>query len=324
MGLNRTFKSQFADRIVEFVQQKRALGFPYDGSEAILEKFDRFCLEHFPSEIILSKELCLAWAVRRETEGNNGFRNRVSPIREFAKYLIRIGEAAYIVPPDFTRRGPRPLPYIYSEEEVAAILRVFDEMKPRKGFPVRHFVIPAIIRLLYCCGLRPVEARRLKVTEVDLSIGKIYIRESKGHKDRIVMLGGDNIEYFRTYNGNVSCLLPGRDWFFPNSSDEIYTKEWLDKTFRIAREKAGITGESSNPPRPYDLRHTFATHRLYLWMKEGKNLDSMLPYLSTYMGHAQLSDTYYYIHLVPGQLKTMSGLDFSKYEALIPEVDDDE
>jgi integrase len=323
-GLNRTFKSRFAGRIADFVQQKRILGFPYDGSEAILEKFDRFCLARFPNETALTKDLCLAWAVRRETEGNNGFRNRVSPVREFAKFLIRTGETAYIVPPEFTRRGHRPLPYIYSEEEVAALLRVFDEMKPRKGFPVRHFVIPAIFRLLYCCGLRPAEARKLKVHDVDLNIGKIYIRESKGHKDRIVMLGSENVEYFRAYNENVSRKLPGREWFFPNSSDELYTKVWLDKTFRTARANAGITGESTNPPRPYDLRHTFATHRLYLWMKEGRNLDSMLPYLSTYMGHAQLSDTYYYIHLVPGQLKAMSGLDFSKYESLLPEVDDDE
>lgn len=50
----------------------------------------------------------------------------------------------------------------------------------------------------------------------------------------------------------------------------------------------------------------------------------MLPYLSAYMGHAQLSDTYYYIHLVPGQFEIMSGIDLSRYEVLLPEVDYDE
>jgi len=70
--------------------------------------------------------------------------------------------------------------------------------------------------------------------------------------------------------------------------------------------------------------HTFATHRLYLWLREGKDVTAMLPYLSAYMGHAQLSDTYYYIHLVPELFADMSGLDFSKYESLLPEVESDE
>ena len=72
------------------------------------------------------------------------------------------------------------------------------------------------------------------------------------------------------------------------------------------------------------LRLAFATHRLYRWMREGKDLNAMLPYLSAYMGHAQLSDTYYYIHLVPGLLEEMSGFAFSSAETFLPEVRADE
>lgn len=50
----------------------------------------------------------------------------------------------------------------------------------------------------------------------------------------------------------------------------------------------------------------------------------LTPYLSAYMGHAQLSDTYYYIHLVPGLLEEMSGFAFSSAEAFLPEVRADE
>lgn len=50
----------------------------------------------------------------------------------------------------------------------------------------------------------------------------------------------------------------------------------------------------------------------------------MLPYLSAYMGHAQLSDTHYYIHLVPGLFEEMSGFDFSFAELLLPEVKESE
>ena len=50
-------------------------------------------------------------------------------------------------------------------------------------------------------------------------------------------------------------------------------------------------------------------------------MNAMLPYLSAYMGHAQLSDTYYYIHLVPGLIEEMSGVAFSSSEILLPEVE---
>ena len=118
--------------------------------------------------------------------------------------------------------------------------------------------------------------------------------------------------------------MPGRQLFFPDSQDRLYTKRWIEKTFRIMWAKTEIPQSGANPTRIYDLRHSFATHRLYQWMREGKDLSAMLPYLSAYMGHAQLSDTYYYIHLVPEIFETMSGIDFSSYEKLLPEVETDE
>ena len=62
---------------------------------------------------------------------------------------------------------------------------------------------------------------------------------------------------------------------------------------------AGISGYGEIRPRLYDLRHTFATHRLYQWVKEGKDINACLAYLSEYMGHSNLESTAYYIHLLP-------------------------
>ena len=59
-------------------------------------------------------------------------------------------------------------------------------------------------------------------------------------------------------------------------------------------------------------------------MKEGKDIEAMIPYLSEYMGHAQLSDTYYYIHLAPDICKEMSGFEENEFDRLIPEVTDDD
>lgn len=322
--MTRVFKSHFAERIHGLIEQKNAVGFPYDESIRILWNFDCFCTERFPKETRLTQELCMAWAVRKDTEHNNAFRNRLMPVRELARYLNRIGEPAYVLSPDFAKKGPRYMPYIYSQEEIAIFWSVLDQIQPQDAFPIRHLVIPMIFRLIYCCGLRPVEARKLRVVNVDLGNGRINILESKGHKDRIVMMADDVAALCRQYHERACHLMPGRELFFPNSQGKLYTKKWIEKTFRIMWAKTGIQTSAVNPPRIYDFRHSFATHRLYLWLKEGKDVSAQLPYLSAYMGHAQLSDTHYYIHMVPELFESMSGLDFSKYEDLLPKVETDE
>ena len=319
-----TFKSRFATRIQEFIAQKNALGFGYLESSRLLRDFDRFCLTYFPDADSLTENLCLAWATKKDTEGNNTFRNRMMPVREFARYLNRNGETAYVLPPDIARKDTPYAPYIYTEAEILAIWDVLDHLIPRSGFPVRQFVIPAMVKLLYCCGLRPAEARRLRVGDVDMDKGRLNIMESKQHRSRIVMMTDDVAEMLSDCNTAVSAVMPDREPFFPNSEGGFYGKRGLEKTFRQTLMKAGIDGTGRRSPRLYDFRHTFATHRLYHWMREGKDLNAMLPYLSTYMGHAQLSDTYYYIHLVPGLLEEMSGFTFSSAEVFLPEVGNDE
>ncbi len=315
-----TFESCFASRIEDFIAQKNALGFGYLESSRLLRDFDRFCITHFPESNLLTEEICTAWAVKKDTEGNNTFRNRLMPVREFARYLNRSGESAYILPTDITPKAAPYAPYIYTEAEILAIWDVLDNLKPRSGYPVRHYMIPAMIKLLYCCGLRPAEARRLNICDVDLQKGRINILESKQHRSRIVMMADDVTRMLSEYDAAVSAAMPERKVFFPNSEGSYYGKRGMEKTFRQVLEKANITGAGRRAPRLYDFRHTFATHRLYHWMREGRDLNAMLPYLSTYMGHSQLSDTYYYIHLVPGLMEEMSGFDLSSAEALLPEV----
>lgn len=181
-----------------------------------------------------------------------------------------------------------------------------------------------MVKLMYCCGLRPAEARKLRVSDVDLEIGRLNIMESKKHGSRIVMMAEDVTQMLSDCSAIVASVMPEREPFFPNSEGGFYGKRGLEKTFRQVLKKAAITGTGRRSPRLYDFRHTFATHRLYRWMREGKDLNAMLPYLSAYMGHAQLSDTYYYIHLVPGLLEEMSGFAFSSAEAFLPEVRADE
>jgi len=314
------FKSGFAEMLRKFVEQKCTMGFSYDSNKWILNCFDEMCYARYPSANELTKNICNDWAVKKSTESGTSFRNRISPVREFAKFLIRNGEQAYVIPTDLAKKSARHLPYIYSKDEVVAIWEEFDKLSPISYLPTRHLVLPAIIRVLYCCGLRPIEACRLTPDDADLSCGKLFIRESKGHKDRIVMMADDVADYMRGYDNKVSKILPNRKWFFPGAYSDICNNRWLNTVFRDVRKKLDLCGINGSLPRLYDFRHTMATHRLYEWIHDGKDLNVMLPYLSAYMGHAQLSDTYYYIHLVPEQFQAMTGIDFSRFEELLPEV----
>jgi len=318
------FNSAFAPQLRDFVAQKKALGFLYNSEAKTLEGFDRLCCARVPDATELTREVCNLWAVKKPTENRTSFRNRISPVREFARFIIRNGGNAHIIPINMIRKSPRHQPYIYSKAEVSAIWREFDGIESTKAYPAKQAVLSAIVRVLYSCGLRPCEARKLKPEDVDLSAGKFFIRESKGHKDRIVMLADDMTEYLRGYDREASKHFSRREWFFPNVRGGFCPASWINDNYMHVCQKLGICAIGGKPPRMYDLRHTMATHRLYDWMKSGVNIHREIQYLSRYMGHSQLTDTYYYIHLVPEQLASLAGIDISRYENLLPEVEYDD
>ena len=162
-----SLKSRFGEQIRAFVGYKNSLGFPYDESIRILGRFDDFCVERFPEKDCLDRELALAWLEKRDTENTAGHRNRIMVIREFAKYLRAVGTEAYMIPISMTSKGPRYVPHIFNEAEIKAFFHGADSFRPHEKAPARHLVIPVFYRLLYCCGLRPAEARLLKKENVD-------------------------------------------------------------------------------------------------------------------------------------------------------------
>jgi len=318
--MTRTFNSQFAERIQRFVEQKHAVGHPYVDGERRIWDFDQMCAKRFPEEHKLTKDVALAWATRKQDESLCALHARLMPVREFGRYLLRTGESAYVLPANLTKKGNRHIPHIFTEAEIALLWSEFDSMKPSNVSPLRHIVAPAAIRLLYCCGLRPIEALKLRTSDVDLEKGRLYILESKGSKDRVVMMAEDVTEYYRRFDAQMKLLVPSRTMFFEHSSGRAYSRCSLDVMFQKVRDRVFPDAGESKPVL-YDFRHTYATHRLYKWMKEGKDLTAMVPYLSAYMGHALFADTYYYVHLVPGLFENMAGFDYSAFEKLLPEVE---
>lgn len=240
------------------------------------------------------------------------------------KFLFELEDKGYTSLSDINRNNVNTCITLLAKKYTSGLSTVIYFLRVCKNSPSRHLSLPAMIKLLYCCGLRPCEARRLYVKDVDLIHGRLNILDSKHQKSRIVMMTDDVTEMLSDYNAAMTAIMPERDVFFPAPDGSIYNRKCLEKPFRQALKVAEITGVGERIPRLYDFRHTFATHSLYRWMREGKDVSSMIPYLSSYMGHSLLSDTYYYIHFVPGLFEEMSGFDFSSAENLLPEVDIDE
>ncbi len=300
--------------------QKKTVGFPYVTSQYKLNAFDKFCLEHYPQETQLKREIVMHWAELRPQEHVNNLIRRITPIRQLAKYMHSIGVDAYVIPRGIPAKGIRYIPHIYTNKELTAFFASIDRCKYVNNTPARHLVVPVIFRVLYCCGLRSSEATGLKVKDVDLEIGKLMIRNSKGNKDRHVMLSGDVLNLCRIYHEKVSKIFPESIYFFPNHRGIRYNDSTLWYTFHQFWDRAEVGFISGNPPRVHDFRHTFAVNLLNQWVSENKDLNAYLPYLSMYLGHAHLAETDYYLHLVPEFFPVLTTRTTEKFAHLIPEV----
>lgn len=319
MNGKKAFKSRLAPFMEAFLVFKHALGFIYERGETYLHEFDRFHAEHTSADVSL-EELAKEWVVLREDENPSTQHVRVAPIREFGFFLRDSGSPeSYIIPRKLCQKQVRTIPHFFTDDEIARFFDVCDTLKPRKENIVRHFVLPMLFRLLYCCGLRTCEARLVLRENVNLTLGFVDIFCSKGPKDRRVFLPEDLWALFRIYDAKVDSIQPDRKYFFPSKPNACYACCSISDSFKGIWKAAGLENSSGTRARAYDFRHHFAFANLNRWVESGIDVNSMLPYLMRCMGHASLESTFYYLHLVPEFFTTFS--DRTKnLEVLLPEV----
>lgn len=310
--MNYEFKSRFAGRINDMLKYRVALGRSSDPYDKCLANFDRFCLLNCPSESSLTKELALSWC----NDASGQSTHRAKAIRAFARHLTSIGENAFLVPPSFFPARKSELPYIFTESEITNFFAALDNFPASCRNPILEYTIPVIFRLQYACGMRPQEVRSLRRKDFNFLEGTIYIADSKHYKDRRLAVTPDVMEMCRKYDMIANVALPSRMYFFQSRTGCEYKTGWFIENFHRCWKLSG-NGNAHRIPTPYDLRHNFATRTLMHWVEEGKDLNIWLPYLTAYMGHAEFSATFHYIHLLP---KRLSKMDFTRADGIIPEV----
>lgn len=205
-------------------------------------------------------------------------------------------------------------PYIYSDVELRKLFSAAMTYQKRPSLTYPECV-KAILQLTYVLGLRISETMNLRMKDIDMANCCITIRESKFYTSRVVTFNEDVkklIERFFSWRKN-NCKTSDEDtslWIMRNGSS--MRLNGINGIFKKIRIKAGIS-RNDNPryqPRIHDLRHTFAVNRLRKWYQEGKDVQTLLPVLSTYLGHKQVSYTTVYLTMTTGLLSDASNLFF--------------
>lgn len=304
--------SVFAPYIIKFLEQKRADGYVYDHGERILQRFDRYCTENNLQEPLLTYDLIYAWIATARPSCLYCF-------RQFSKFLLSIGITAYVPRNSVSRRHLSP--YILTDEELSAFFMQVDSFCPDYRSSERMAAgYSVMFRLFYCCGMRLQEVCMLKTEDVNLTTGRIFIRNSKGHKDRVIFMHNDLLKMCINYDAFVRISVPERPWFFP--AREIHKpirKTNMCRRFLYFWSLTPYGSNTTHIPTIHSLRHTFVVNRINCWIREGYDMQNMMPYLSRYLGHKTIEETHYYYHLAASAIDIIRSRDEMSLK-VIPEV----
>lgn len=311
-------ESPFASFIYGFIGQKRSDGYDYSAEEEILARFDRFVMDAFPGESVLSREIFLKWSEKRGSESANYRARRASAVRQLALYMNSLGVDAHISHDRFSTEKPHAR--ILTQEELGAFFAEVDKGRDVEGALMFDVEYRVLFRLCYCCGLRLNEACSLKWADVDADSGTLMIIDSKNHKDRIVYMAEDMADLMRRYRRRISELSPEDSWVFPGGKPGAHVlKTSICRTFRQIWARTPYAGESSKSPTTHSLRHGFVVDRLNGWMLEGADLAAKTPCLSMYLGHESMEETFYYYHQANKAYRVIREKDLAS-DIVIPEA----
>ncbi len=215
----------------------------------------------------------------------------VACVRGFYRFLLIDGHVASNPAGDL--RAPRSwpaLPKFLSIEEVDALL---EQPDTATAIGLRD---RALIELLYATGLRVSELVSLRPGDLHLDAGHL-ICLGKGNRERLVPIGSTAVEWVRRYLASARPALPGSRasaWVFVNArGGGKLTRVGFWKRLKHYARQAGLPRDLS----PHVLRHSFATHLL----ERGADLRS----IQTLLGHADLSTTQIYTHVLAARLKAV-------------------
>ncbi len=282
----------------DYLAMRRSLGFKLEHANGYLLSFVSF-MEDQKADVITTK-LALAWAQLPTSATTKTWASRLSSLRGFAVYRMAEDPRTEVPPANLLPvRCARMKPYLYTEEEIIRLMNAALEMPEASVFTGRTFY--CFFGLLAVTGMRPGEVIQMKNDDVDLSKGLITLRESKFGKSRLVPLHPSTTRALAEYSEIRDKLLNRRSTYFLISNRGTKLSGGRVRyTFYALSRQIGLRGMTAkNGPRLQDFRHRFAIETLSDFYRAGEDAEHWLPVLSTYLGHVNITNTYWYLNACP-------------------------
>jgi integrase len=283
--------------LARYIGIRQGLGYKYTGPAQRLSDFVTF-MEQQGADVITTK-LALSWATL-PPDRHPSWSIRLTDVRCFARHVVHIDPRTEVPPVDVLPPLRRAKPYIYSDAEVTALLSAALQLPPSHG--LRRWTYHCFFGLIAVTGLRHSEALHLRRDDVDLNDGILTVHETKFGKSRLVPLHPTTIDTLVNYaeRRDAHLGLQGSEYFFVAERGGRLLHQYVHRVFwRLSRQIGIRRPGERNGPRIHDLRHRFAVQTLLNWYRAGEDVEQQMPVLSTYLGHAYVRDTYWYLSSCP-------------------------
>ena len=292
-----------SDDVHRYVQRHRALGFKYRIQNGLLCNFAAFAAAH--DDDVVRTQRVLDWAGQAPSPQQR--RNRLLTVRRFAQAMQAEDKRHQVPPTDAFGRVAfkRRTPYIYTDDEIMRLLKAAAKLTPKGS--IRPATYTTLFALLAATGLRSSEA--LALTLEDVTDDGLLIRESKFRKSRLVPLHETVQRRLGEYLKRRAQVGTSSPAVFVSPQGAALSYSTVVTVFLGLVRAIGLRAGPGQPgPCLHDLRHTFAVHSLEQCGSEPDNVKRHMLALSTYLGHAHVSDTYWYLQATP-KLMTQIAMD---------------
>ncbi len=282
------------DSVNHYLSVRRGLGFKLKTVERYLRSYADYATACGDNHI--ASKTAIEWAAQASSEDSRA--RSLEILIRFALFA-RAEDGRHEVPTNnvFCGQWQRRMSYIFSDQEVVQILRHAERLGPPGS--LRPHTYSTIFGLLASTGLRISEALSLRLE--DITCDGLVICETKFKKSRMIPLHTTVVvaldrylELRRQFDRGDSHI------FISHRGGGGLSYKIVAETFQEILKAAGITGKQDSPsPRLLDFRHRFAVKALESCPDSRDRVTRHMLALSTYMGHARLEDTYWYLESTP-------------------------
>jgi integrase/recombinase XerD len=286
--------------VESYIGVRRATGFAFRSEGSLLKSFAAF--SDAAGKQYVSSDTAIEWAGSARSLSQRA--RRLGQVIRFARY-IRAEDQHHEIPPTVfgSENHPRPVPYIFSMDEIQRILQAASKLGKRNAF--RGNTYGTFFALLACTGLRVSEAIHLCFQ--DITADGLVIRCSKFRKSRLVPLHETTQDALERYIQKRRAYTSLDDHVFVSLRRRAILLEDAETAFHDIVEKIGLP-RGTGLPRPtiHSLRHTFAVRALETCPDGRDRITKHMLALSTYLGHTSVADTYWYLEATPDLMRNIA------------------